>query len=64
MAIWDDHDYGLNDGGVAFPHKQASSDVFLNFWNIPANDERRGRDGLYHAVTYGSPGQRVQSTST
>lgn len=22
-AIWDDHDYGLNDGGAEFPHRQA-----------------------------------------
>ncbi len=60
LAIWDDHDYGLNDGGAAFPHKQASKDAFLKFWDAPANDERRGREGLYHAAIYGSAGQRVQ----
>lgn len=60
LAIWDDHDYGLNDGGEAWPHKQATKDAFLNFWNIPASDERRGREGLYHAATYGPAGQRVQ----
>jgi alkaline phosphatase D len=60
LAIWDDHDYGLNDGGAAFPHKQATKDAFLNFWNIPDYDPRRGREGLYHAATYGPAGQRVQ----
>jgi alkaline phosphatase D len=60
LAIWDDHDYGLNDGGAAFPHKQATKDVFLNFWNIPADDARRSREGLYHSVSYGPSGERVQ----
>jgi alkaline phosphatase D len=60
LAVWDDHDYGLNDGGATFPHKQASKDAFLNFWNIPVNDPRRSREGLYHSVSYGPLGQRVQ----
>jgi alkaline phosphatase D len=60
LAIWDDHDYGLNDGGVTFAHKQATKDAFLDFWNIPASDARRSREGLYHTASYGSVGQRVQ----
>ena len=49
LAVWDDHDYGVNDGGAAFPHKQASKDEFLRFWQRAADDPRRTRDGLYHA---------------
>lgn len=60
LAIWDDHDYGLNDGGGEFPHKQASKEAFLEFWQVPANDPRRQREGLYMAATYGPPGRRVQ----
>ena len=30
-AIWDDHDYGMNDGGVEYPHKEESKELFLNF---------------------------------
>ena len=60
LAIWDDHDYGLNDGGVDFPHKQASKDTFLSFWKVDANDPRRTRDGLYHSAMFGSAGQKVQ----
>ena len=55
MAIWDDHDYGLNDGGVEFPHKQASKEAFLRFWKVPATDPRHGREGIYHAETFGPP---------
>lgn len=59
-AIWDDHDYGLNDGGAEFPHRQASKDAFLDFWAVPAADERRTREGLHHAVWLQRGGRRVQ----
>ncbi|MEO6293925.1 MAG: alkaline phosphatase D family protein [Burkholderiaceae bacterium] len=60
LAIWDDHDYGLNDGGAEFPNKQASKDAFLSFWKIDATDPRRTRDGLYHSTVFGPEGQKVQ----
>lgn len=60
LAIWDDHDYGLNDGGVEFGHKPSSKDAFLDFWQVPAGDERREREGLYTAQRFGPPGRRVQ----
>ncbi len=60
LAIWDDHDCGLNDGGAAFEHKQASKDALLRFWRVPAGDPRHTRDGLYHAHTFERAGRRVQ----
>ncbi len=60
MAIWDDNDYGLNDGGAAFAHKQASKDAFLRFWRVADEDPRRQREGLYHSELFGSAGRRVQ----
>jgi alkaline phosphatase D len=60
MAIWDDHDYGMNDAGAEFPHKAASKQAFLDFWQVGANDPRRQREGIYHAESFGPPGQRVQ----
>ena len=60
LAIWDDHDMGLNDGGADFPHKQLAKDSFMDFWQLPTQDPRRQRDGLYHALTFGPEGQRVQ----
>ncbi len=59
-AIWDDHDYGLNDGGAEFAHKQASKDAFLDFWAVPAADERRTREGLHHATWVQQGARRVQ----
>jgi alkaline phosphatase D len=60
LAVWDDHDYGLNDGGGDFPHKAVSKDLFLDFWKVPASDVRRTREGIYHAHIIGPPGMRVQ----
>jgi alkaline phosphatase D len=60
LAIWDDHDYGLNDGGAEFVHKAASKSAFLDFWQAGENDPRRQREGIYHAETFGPPGRRVQ----
>lgn len=59
-AIWDDHDYGVNDGGAEFADKPWSKAQFLAFWQVPHDDPRRHREGLYHAVVQGPPGRRVQ----
>lgn len=60
LATWDDHDFGLNDGGAGFAGQQASQAAFLAFWGVPADDPRRARRGIYHAVRLGPPGRRVQ----
>ncbi len=60
VAIWDDHDMGLNDGGTEFPHKQEAKNAFIDFWQLPVDDPRRAREGLYHAHVFGPIGQRVQ----
>jgi len=60
LAVWDDHDYGSNDGGADFAHKAVAKDVFLDFWNAPATDIRRTREGIYDARVIGPPGMRVQ----
>ncbi|MBG9387191.1 alkaline phosphatase D family protein [Caenimonas aquaedulcis] len=60
MAIWDDNDYGQNDGGADFAFKVESKAVFLDFWKVPQDDPRRTREGLYVAETFGPAGRRVQ----
>ena len=47
LAVWDDHDFGLNDGGKDYPHKEEAQKMFLNFWEIAENDPRNFREGLY-----------------
>ena len=46
-AIWDDHDYGKNDGGEEYAYKAQSQKLFLDFWKVPENDPRRSRKGIY-----------------
>jgi alkaline phosphatase D len=60
LATWDDHDYGRNDAGADFAHKAAAQRLFLDFWDVPQDDPRRTRDGIYHAETIGPEAMRVQ----
>ena len=46
-AVWDDHDYGKNDGGEEYVYKAQSQKLFLDFWKVPENDPRRNRKGIY-----------------
>lgn len=59
-ATWDDHDYGLNDGGADFFGREEAQRIFEDFWDVPADSERASRPGVHDAVIYGPPGQRVQ----
>lgn len=61
IAIWDDHDYGQNDAGKEYPHKEQSRQIMLNFWDEPANSARRTRpDGIYTSYMYGENEQTIQ----
>lgn len=60
LATWDDHDYGQNDGGADFLHKRSAQRLFADFWNLPADDARRMREGVYAAANYGEGERRVQ----
>jgi alkaline phosphatase D len=60
VATWDDHDYGEDDAGADYPHKEASREIFLDFWQEPSGSPRWTRDGVYASYVFGPPGQRVQ----
>ena len=49
FSIWDDHDYGVNDGGSEYKYKKESEAMFLDFWDIDKKDVRYSREGLYFA---------------
>ena len=59
-AIWDDHDYGKNDGGKEYIYKEEAEQIFLDFWNIPQDDIRRARPGLYFEKTQEIDGISIQ----
>ena len=60
MATWDDHDFGVNDGGAEFPQREASEQEFMRFWKVPSQSPIRARPGVYDAKIFGPEGQRVQ----
>lgn len=55
LATWDDHDYGQNDGGTNWEFKKESQQKFLDFLDVPVNDPRREREGVYHSKLYTTP---------
>jgi alkaline phosphatase D len=60
IGTWDDHDYGLNDGGKEFRARRESQQALLDFLDVPADSPRRAREGVYESHTYGSPGRQVK----
>lgn len=60
LGTWDDHDYGRNDAGAEWEHKDDAQAALLDFFRVPKDDPRRQRRGVYHAEVYGPPGKRVQ----
>lgn len=60
VAVWDDHDYGVDDGGREYPMRKESQQVFLDFFGIPPDAPVRKREGIYRQVMVGPPGRRVQ----
>jgi alkaline phosphatase D len=51
-AIWDDHDYGVPDGGKENPFKQEAELLFLDLFQVPAEDDRRKRAGVYFSQVH------------
>ncbi|MFN0195526.1 MAG: alkaline phosphatase D family protein [Planctomycetaceae bacterium] len=60
LATWDDHDYGVNDGGEWYPRKVESQKIMLDFFGVPQESIRRTRPGVYGSFAYGPKGRRVQ----
>jgi alkaline phosphatase D len=60
LATWDDHDYGVNDGGAEYPMRDESQQLFLDFFGVAKDSPRRKQKGVYHAETFGPPENRVQ----
>ena len=52
LATWDDHDFGKNDGGSDYIMKKEAQKLFLDFFEVPENDERRNHDGVYYSKEY------------
>ena len=40
IGVWDDHDYGMNNGDSSFKGKDIMRDVFLDFLEEPTDSDR------------------------
>ena len=47
FSIWDDHDFGINDGGADYRFKRRAQELYLDFWEISKDDDRSNREGIY-----------------
>ena len=59
VGTWDDHDYGINDGGSEHPSKRMSQRLFLDFFDEPKNSDRRITDGIYTSYQFGPASKRI-----
>ena len=59
-SVWDDHDYGENDAGRHYPYKEASKEIFMDFWKVPADSDRRKHEGIYGVEYFEKDDLKVQ----
>lgn len=60
IGTWDDHDYGVNDGGKSYAMKKESKEELLSFLDVPNNATVRKRDGVYQSYTYGEKDNTIK----
>ncbi|TDH70778.1 hypothetical protein CCR75_001207 [Bremia lactucae] len=60
IGIWDDHDYGINDGGKFYSYREQSQQLFLDFIGEPIDSPRRKQEGIYTSYTIGSRDQTIK----
>lgn len=54
IGTWDDHDYGKNNADSRYPMKVEAARLALDFFEVPMNDPRRKRPGIYGDYTFGT----------
>lgn len=60
VGVWDDNDYGVEDGGKENPNKVESQRLLLDFLDEPADSPRRKQAGVCAAYSFGPIGKRVK----
>ena len=60
IGTWDDHDYGNNDAGTEWEVKAEAQQLMLDFLDVPENDIRRSREGVYHSQSFATPNGSVK----
>lgn len=60
IGVWDDHDYGVNDGGKEYPKKKETRDLMFEFLDVPQTHPAWQREGGYTSYTFGEKGKKVK----
>jgi len=61
LAVWDDHDFGVNDGGgETFAQRELARRMFTRFWNMGEDSPQNHPDGVYGSYAFGPDGRRLQ----
>ncbi len=60
IGVWDDHDFGINNGGVSYPMKTESQALLLDFLDEPAVSPRRKREGVWASYEYVFENRRIK----
>lgn len=59
-GIYDDHDYGLNDGGKEYEHRAMAKNHLLEFLDVPEDAAVRSREGGYQSYLIGEGDRAVK----
>lgn len=60
IGIYDDHDYGVNDGGKGYPKKKQSKKCLMDFLDVPTKAIQRTQEGGYVSYTFGKAPQTIK----
>ncbi|GLD93162.1 hypothetical protein PINS_up001754 [Pythium insidiosum] len=60
IGIWDDHDFGINDGHKGYTYREQSQQIFLDYFNEPLDSPRRKQQGIYASYTVGTGDKTVK----
>lgn len=60
LGVWDDHDYGMNNGGKHYKDRLQAQGVYLDFLDEPAESIRRKREGTYVSYSFGTGDKSIK----
>lgn len=60
IGTWDDHDYGVNDGGKDYPMRHESRELLFDFLDVAEDHPSRQRKGAYQAYNYDHKANRLK----
>lgn len=53
VGVWDDHDYGINDGDITFEYKEITQPIWLDFIDESTDSPRRKQKGIWDSYYIG-----------